>query len=111
VRRGEVWWADYPPQQRHRVLLLSWDAHGNWRNQITVALITSKERGLDAEVHLGIADKMSKDCVVNLDTLATIKRALLDTRICELKPHRMAEVEVAIHRALGMDVPCNVSEE
>ena len=52
MRRAEVWWAERPPGQRHPVLLLSWDAHGDWRDRVTVADITTHVRGLDAEVPL-----------------------------------------------------------
>ena len=111
MQRGEVWWADYPPDQRHRVLLLSWDANHNWRDQVTVALVTSTIRDTDAEVHLGPDDGLPSHCVVNLDTLATVGRDRLDTRVCQLKPRRMAEVEAAIHIALGMAVPCKAGED
>ena len=36
-------------QNGHPVLLLSWDAHGTWRDRLTVADITTRVRGLDAE--------------------------------------------------------------
>jgi mRNA-degrading endonuclease toxin of MazEF toxin-antitoxin module len=110
VRRSEVWWANYPPGQRHPVLLLSWDAHGDWRDQVTVAEVTRIRRGIDAEVGLGPADGMPGPCFANLDALATINRSRLASFICQLGPDRMAEVEIAVHHALGMDVPCCVGE-
>jgi mRNA-degrading endonuclease toxin of MazEF toxin-antitoxin module len=103
-----VWWADEPRGDPHAVLLLSWDTNKDWRTKVTVASITRTQRGLDAEVHLGPDDGMPDYCVVNLDELVTITRDLLYDRICQLKPRRMAEVEIAAHNALGMTVPCNV---
>ena len=106
MRRAEIWWAEHPPGQRHPVLLLSWDAHGDWRDRVTVADVTTQVRGLDAEVALGPADGMPRPCVVNLDSLATIRRSMLSSRITTLGPARMQDVERAIHLALGMPLPC-----
>ncbi|MHB1444233.1 MAG: type II toxin-antitoxin system PemK/MazF family toxin [Acidimicrobiales bacterium] len=108
MRRGEVWWAEHPAGQRHPVLLLSWDAHGDWRDRVTVALITSTVRGHDAEVVLTRDDGMPRPSAANLDDLVTIKRDRLGRRICELPADRMAQVELAIHHALGVVVPCLV---
>jgi mRNA interferase MazF len=109
MRRGEVWWAQWPPLQRHPVLLLSWDAHADWRDQVTVAEITSKMRGLDAEVPLGRRDGMPRPCVVDLDRIVTIRRSVLSEQICSLNAERISEVERAIHLALGIRLPCRVA--
>lgn len=108
MRRAEVWWAERPPGQRHPVLLLSWDAHGDWRDRITVADITTRVRGLDAEVPLTAGDGMPRACVVNLDNLATVPRRVLVERVTTLGQRRMAEVNRALHHALGMPSPCGV---
>jgi mRNA interferase MazF len=109
IRRAEVWWAERPAGQRHPVLLLSWDAHGNWRDRVTVADITTRARGLDAEVPLGEADGMPRSCVVNLDNIATVPRSVLRSRITRLSPSRMIEVSRATHLALGLSLPCAVT--
>ena len=108
MRRAEVWWAEQPPGQRHPVLLLSWDAHGTWRDRVTVADITTQVRGLDAEVPLTEDDGMPRSCVVNLDNLATVPRSILRSRITKLSARRMAEVSHAAHLALGFPLPCTV---
>ncbi|TMC54249.1 MAG: type II toxin-antitoxin system PemK/MazF family toxin [Chloroflexi bacterium] len=111
MRRGEVWWARFPEhvEPLHPVLLLSWDSGEDFRDQVTVAQITSTVRGLDAEVTLGPADGLLKECVANLDGIATIYRGALDTRLCTLSGRRMKEIEVAIHHALGIPLPCTVA--
>ena len=109
MRRAEVWWAERPPGQRHPVLLLSWDAHGDWRSRVTVADITTNVRGLDAEVPLDENDGMPRPCVVNLDSLATIPRSILRSRVTTLGSTRTAQVNRALHLALGMQLPCAVS--
>lgn len=108
MRRAEIWWAERPPGQRQPVLLLSWDAHGEWRDRVTVADVTTRVRGLDAEVALGPADGMPVPCVVNLDSVATILRGLLTSRVTTLDRARMAAVERALHLALGVPLPCPV---
>lgn len=109
MRRAEIWWAERPPGQRHPVLLLSWDAHGDWRDRVTVADVTTQIRGLDAEVQLGPADGMPRPCAVNLDSMASIRRHLLSSRITTLGSARMKEVERAIHLSLGMPLPCRTT--
>lgn len=88
------------------MLLLSWDAHGSWRDQITIADVTTRARGIRAEVALTPADGMPRPCVVNLDSLGTIDRATLITHIATLGLGRIAEVDRALHLALGMPLPC-----
>ncbi len=88
------------------MLLLSWDAHGNWRDRVTVADITTRIRGLDAEVPLTEEDGMPRPCVVNLDNLATVPRSILRSPITRLSAERMAEVSRAAHLALGFPLPC-----
>jgi mRNA interferase MazF len=101
-----VWWADRPRGQRHPVLLLSWDAHARSRQKVTVADITTNARGVDAEVQLAGTDGMPRPCVVNLDSLGTIRRASLIEHITTLRRDRMAEVDRALHLALGIPLPC-----
>jgi hypothetical protein len=48
-------------------------------------------------------------CAVNLDRIVTIDRARLEERLSTLSPARMAEVERAVHIALGMALPCQVA--
>jgi mRNA interferase MazF len=108
MRRAEVWWAERPPGQHHPVLLLSWDAHGDWRDRVTVAEITTRVRGLDAEVALTKGDGMPRPCVVNLDNIATIPRSLLRSRITRLNPSLMSQVSRASHLALGLPLPCAI---
>ena len=109
MRRAEIWWAERPPGHRHPVLLLSWDAHGTWRDRVTVADITTRVRGLDAEVPLTEEDGMPRPCVVNLDNLATVPRHILQSRITRLDARRMAEVSRAAHVALGFSLPCTTA--
>ncbi len=103
MRRGEIWWANLPVPIGHRpVLLLSRDDVYRFRNQVTVAELTSTVRRIPVEVPLGPEDGVPRGCVVNLDTLTTIPKGCLGERICELKPEKMDQVHQAIQFALDL---------
>ncbi len=91
------------------VLLLSWDAAYGFRDRVTVAPITTRIRRVDAEVFLDHNDGIAHGCVVNLDVIATILRSDLDQRVVQLSEVKMAKVDRAVHLALGMRLPCEVS--
>jgi mRNA-degrading endonuclease toxin of MazEF toxin-antitoxin module len=46
--------------------------------------------------------------VANLDIVSTILRQTLTERITQLSDNKMAEVERAIHIALGIPLPCEI---
>lgn len=103
MKRGEVWWAELtPPVGRRPVLILTRDAVCDVRNQLTVALITTRIRNLTVEVGLGPEDGMPRPCVVNLDTIATIPKRIFGERITQLREDKMTAVETAARIALGM---------
>jgi len=103
MRRGEVWWARLPkPAGLRPVVLLSRNESYIIRNLMTVAPVTTRIRGITAEVPLGTQDGMPKACVVNLDTIMTISRSLLKGRITTLHPAKLLAVEDAILFSLGI---------
>ncbi len=103
MKRGEVWWAELPlPLGRRPVLLLSRDEAYRVRNAITIAEITTRIREIPVEVSLGPEDGLPKNCVVNLDTVATIRKNLLKERICQLKVEKIEQVDRALKFALSI---------
>jgi mRNA interferase MazF len=101
--RGEVWWANLPePRGRRPVLILTRDQAIPVRNAITVAEITRTTRSIPVEVHLDESDGMLTTCVVNLDVINTVPKALLTEYITTLSDEKMAQVEAAIRYALEM---------
>lgn len=52
---------------------------------------------------------MPQTCVVNLDTIATVPRSVLHSRITRLTPARLSQVNRAVHFALGLPVPCTIT--
>ena len=103
MRRGEVWWAELAaPIGRRPVVLLSRDEAYDVRNAVTVAEVTSTIRGIPVEVELGPEDGLPKKCVVNLDTLATIRKHLLIERIAILRDEKIEQIDSAIRFALSL---------
>lgn len=103
MQRGEVWWAELPlPIGRRPVVLLSRDEAYSVRNAVTVAEVTSTIRGIPVEVELGPEDGLPKKCVVNLDTIATIRKNLLVERIVLLRDEKIDQIDSAIKFALSL---------
>lgn len=101
--RGEVWWAEFPsPIGRRPVVLLSRDEAYAVRNAVTVAEVTTKIRGIPVEVVLGPEDGLPKKCVVNVDTIATIRKDLLIERISLLRSEKVRQIDEAIKFSLAI---------
>ena len=104
MRRGEVWWANQPdPIGKRPVVLLSRDEAYSVRNAVTIAQVTATIRNIPVEVYLDKSDGLPKKCVVNLDTITTIRKELLSERICALKPEKIEQINKAIKFALSLD--------
>ena len=103
MQRGEVWWAELPsPIGRRPVVLLSRNEAYAVRNAVTVAEVTSTIRGIPVEVELGPEDGLPKKCVVNLDTIVTIRKNSLVERIALLRDERINRIDSAIKFALSL---------
>lgn len=103
MRRGEIWWADLPPPAGRRpVVLLSRDEAYAVRAQVTVAPVTTRIRHVPVEVGLGPEDGLSKQCVVNLDSMVTLPKSQLKQCIALLRPEKLRQIEAAVRFALGM---------
>ena len=103
MRRGEVWWAKLPlPVGRRPVVLLSRDEAYAVRNAVTVAEVTSTIRGIPVEVELGPDDGLPKKCVVNLDTIVTIRKDLLIERIAILRDEKIEQINSAVKFAFSI---------
>jgi mRNA interferase MazF len=103
MKRGEVWWAELPkPAGRRPVILLSRDEAYQVRDLVTVAPLTTRVRNLPVEVTLGIQEGLPRSCVVNLDTVTTIPKKFLLTRVCWLASEKMKEINEALRFSLGL---------
>ncbi|MEO7804282.1 MAG: type II toxin-antitoxin system PemK/MazF family toxin [Actinomycetota bacterium] len=103
MRRGEVWWADLPPPiGRRPVLLLSRDEAYAIRRLVTVGPITTRVRGIQVEVPLGQKDGLPKKCVVNLDSVTTIPKSALKSRMTAVSVEKIQAVDDALRFALAL---------
>lgn len=104
MKRGEVWWAEQPqPIGKRPVVLLSRDEAYEVRNAVTIAQVTTTVRNIPVEVPLDERDGLPQKCVVNLDTIATIRKSILTKRICSLKTEKIAQINKAIKFALALE--------
>lgn len=104
MRRGEVWWADLPkPIGKRPVVLLSRDEAYKVRNAVTIAEITTTRRNIPVEVPLDKKDGLPKPCIINLDTIITIRKDLLIEYICILDHEKILAINNAVKFALDLD--------
>lgn len=104
MKRGEVWWAEQPePIGRRPVILLSRDEAYEVRNAVSIAQITTTIRNIPVEVQLDEKDGLPQKCVANLDTITTIKKAILTKRICSLRADKIEQINEAIKFALSLE--------
>ena len=69
---------------------------------MTVAEVTTRIRNIPVEVALDQKDGMPKKCVINLDTLATIKKSTLEKRITFLSDEKIILVDRALKFSLAI---------
>lgn len=103
MRRGEIWWADLPPPAGSRpVVLVSRNEAYRIREWVMVAPISTRIRGIRAEVELGPPDGLPRRCAVNLDSLITVRKARLQRRVTRLSAAKIQAVNEAIKFALEL---------
>jgi mRNA interferase MazF len=68
-------------------------------NEVFVVLATTRIRGLQTEVELGLEDGMPRDCVLNADYTDTVAKGYLVERITMLSLEKMAAVCAALSTA------------
>lgn len=92
VRHGEIWWYDHPQRSRRPYLVLTRDEAIPVLARVLGVPATRTIRDIPTEVRLGRDDGMPTDCVLTVDNITTIRRALLTERITALGPARLHEV-------------------
>lgn len=103
MKKGEVWWARLkPPAGRRPVVLLSRDEAYPVRTAVTVAPVTTTIRGIAVEVPVGPAEGLPRPGVVNCDSMLTIPKAYLESRIARLSQRKIGEIHKAVRFALDI---------
>lgn len=98
--RGDVWLAEIG-RKRRPVLVLTRTAVIDVRELVTVAEITTSERGLAAEVPVPDEVGLDAPSVINCDGVHTISQRSLTTFVGHVGPDRMRQVCSALAYAIG----------
>ena len=103
MRRGEIWWANLPaPFHRRPAILVSRDAAYAVRTSVTLVPLTTRRRGIAAEVPLEPGDGVPRACVANADNVLTVPTSRLVRRVGPLTPEKLRAVEDALRFALAL---------
>ena len=84
------------------VVLVSREGAYLTRQQIIVAPVSTRVRGITAEVRLGPEGGLPRSPAVNLDTLYTINKSRLRTQISSLSREKTEAIDDALRFALGL---------
>lgn len=103
MHRGEVWWADAGPGKVRPVVLVSRESAYEMRQLLLIAPVTTRIRGIPAEVPLHAAEGLDRPSVANCDVVTPISSRMLLRRAGTLVPARTAELDAALKFALGLE--------
>jgi mRNA interferase MazF len=84
------------------VVLVSRDSAYAVRTSVTVVEVSTTIRGIPTEVKLGKRDGLPKPCVATADSMVTIPKAWLESRITALRAEKSAALDAALRFALAL---------
>lgn len=103
MRRGDVYWAQFPePVGKRPVVLVSREEAYAIKTRVTVVVVTRTVRGIPSEVRVGPSEGLPKVGVANADELVTIPRSTLRARIATLSRTKLDEIDAALRFSLGL---------
>ena len=102
MNRGDVFDADLAIG-RHPVVVITRNVAIPILANVTVAMVTSRVRGFVAEVPVGSAEGLDRDCVVNCHDLSTIPKRTLARQRGRLGPGARRHLDDALRIALDLD--------
>ncbi len=103
MRRGEVWWVDFPPPTGRRpAVLVSRDQAYAVRDSVTVVPLTRTIRQIPVEVPLDRSDGVLRKCVANADDIATVSKSRVLSYLATLSPEKLQALHTAIRFALDL---------
>jgi mRNA interferase MazF len=92
---------EHPATGRHPACILTRQAAIPVLQTVLVAPATTRARGIPTEVRLGVEDGMPGECVLTLDNVGPVGKALLTERITRLGPAKLTELCTALNIAVG----------
>jgi mRNA interferase MazF len=104
IARGDVRLYSFsPPDKPRPVVVLTRESSINRLSRVTVAPVTSSQRGVPSEVALNEDDGLKGPCAINLHNLVTVSQHLVGKRVAQLSPERMSQICAALRFSLGCD--------
>lgn len=103
MHRSEVWWADAGPGKVRPVVLVSRESAYETRQLLLIAPVSTRIRGIPAEVRLAGAEGLDRASVANCDVVTPISRRMLLRRAGALPPAKVSELDAALKFALGLE--------
>lgn len=85
------------------VVLISRQSHLLSRDNLMVAQVTRRTRGLLSEVPLGPKDGLRMPCVADAGTLHSVEKSQLIRRVAALSRPKLEALDAALRFALGLD--------
>jgi mRNA interferase MazF len=103
VNRGDVYDVDWPGAGRHPAVIATRQTAIAYLTNVTMALVTSRVRGLPTEVEVRSEQGLAEGSVVNCDNLLTVPKAALAARRGALGRAELDALDDALRIALGLD--------
>jgi mRNA interferase MazF len=105
MKRGEVWWVQWDPDERRPVLLLSGDEASDVRGMLIVPSATINIHGIAVEVKVGVDEGLAQESVlrvalarpghINCTWFVTLQQADLVERVGVLSAAKLHQLEDA----------------
>jgi mRNA interferase MazF len=104
IARGDVRLYSFsPPDKQRPVVVLTRESSIGRLSRVTVAPITSSQRGVPSEVTPNEDDGLKGPCAINLHNLVTVSQHRVGKRVAQLSLRRMDEICAALRFSLGCD--------
>lgn len=103
MNRGDICWYSFPDVGRRPSVIVTRGHYVRFLTRVTVATISTNERGVATEVSLGAENGLPFDSVANCLALHTVHKADLEPVVGTLNPEQLFQLDVALEIALGLD--------
>jgi mRNA interferase MazF len=103
LNRGEIWDVDWPGYGKRPALIVTRQVAIPFLTNVTVAMVTSRVRGLPTEVAVGERQGLARESVINCDNLLTVEKSALVRRRGAVGPVELERLRFALQIALGLD--------
>jgi mRNA interferase MazF len=103
LNRGEIWDVEWPAYGKRPAVVVTRQVAIPFLTNVTVAIVTSRVRGLPTEVAVGERQGLARESVINCDNLLTVATSALVRRRGALGPAELERLRSALQIALELD--------